>query len=466
MTIHFIGIGGIGVSALAKYYLSQGARVSGSDLASSEITEELKNLGVKVFIGRHKKSNIPKHTAKVIYTAAVTKDNPELKAAFELAVSYPEAVGELTKKYETITVSGSHGKSTTTALIALVLEEGYFDPTVLIGTKVKEFGNSNFRQGRGRHLVLEADEWNRSFHNYFPKIAVVTNIDAEHLDTYRNAEAVKKAFEKYLSRVPRDGAIVANYDDPRTRKVARKFGKRVYGYSLSDWDAPLIRKTLKIPGEHNVSNALAAARVGRLLGIKEGHILSALSRFSGCWRRFEWKGLLNSVRGGVSNGVNGAHVFSDYGHHPTEIKATIAAARERFPFRRVWCVYQPHQYQRLRYLWKDFIPAFDLADRVSLLPVYNVAGREHMRSAHIRDKRGQTRQAGRDAELPGNVNVSSEKLMRELLKRGKNASYHRSQDEIKNFILTNSRPGDIVLIMGAGDIYTLADKIICDTIQI
>jgi UDP-N-acetylmuramate--alanine ligase len=427
MTIHFVGIGGIGVSALAKYYLSQGAKISGSDLVSSEITEELEKLGAKIVIGKHKRTNVPQDTSLVIYTSATPKDNPELKAAKlkHLKVqSYPEAIGELTKRYETITISGAHGKSTTTALTALVLEEGYFDPTVIVGTKIKEFGNSNFRQGRGSHLVLEADEWNRSFLQYFPKIAVITNIDAEHLDTYKNISGVEHAFEKYLSRVPRDGAIVANYDDPRTRKVAGKFGRLVQWYSLADWDVSQVKKALRIPGLHNVLNALAAVRVGRMFGIKEGHILQALSRFGGCWRRFEFVGV-----------AKGAFIFSDYGHHPAEIHATITAARERFPFRRIWCVYQPHQYQRLYYLWKEFMPAFDMADRIVLLPVYDVAGRE---TKSAREK------------------VDSKKLAMELRRRGKNTSYLDSLDEAHRYLMDSIRPGDVILVMGAGDIYKLA----------
>lgn len=429
--IHFIGIGGIGVSALARYYLAQGARVSGSDLALSEITEELERLGAKIATGKHRKTNVPKDATHIIYTAAAPKDNPELKVAKfkDLKIqSYPEAVGELTKKYNTITVSGAHGKTTTTALTALVLEEGYFDPKVIIGAKIKEFGDSNFREGRGSHLVLEADEWNRSFLHYSPRIAVVTNVDAEHLDTYKNAAGVEKAFEKYLERVPADGAIVANYDDAGARKIAKKFGRKVHWYSLDDWDAAFIKNSIKIPGEHNVSNALAAARIGRLFGIKEGHILSALSRFSGAWRRFEFKGL-----------AKGAFIFSDYGHHPREIKATIAAARERFPLRRIWCVYQPHQYQRLAYLWDDFVGAFDMADRVCFLPVYDVAGRE-------------TKSAKKEA--------NSEKLAGELMRRGKDAWHLASFEATSKFILDRARQGDVILVMGAGDIYQLTNSLV------
>lgn len=450
--IHFIGIGGIGVSALAKYYLHEGAKVSGSDLKSSEITDELRNLGVKIKIGKHKKNNVPKDADLVIYTAATPKDNSELKAALKLSKSnfhgkippnppfikggeggfikvqsYAEAIGELTKKYKTVAITGSHGKSTTTALSALVLEEGYFDPTVIVGTKIKEFRNSNFRMGHGGYLVLEADEWNKSFLNYFPEIAIVTNVDVEHLDTFKNAAGVEKTFTEFLKRVPKTGKIIANRDDPRLKKIAGKFGKKVIWYSLKDKEAEKIREVLRIPGEHNVSNALAALRLGKLLGIRESEIYHALSRFSGAWRRFEFRGVLN-----------GASIFTDYGHHPQEIIATLKAAREKFPFRRIWCVYQPHQYQRLYYLWDDFLTAFDLADKVVLLPVYDVAGRE-TKSAKAK--------------------VNSKILAKELISRGKNTKYIDSFEKAEKHIKGNVRPGDIILIMGAGDIYELAKHI-------
>lgn len=430
MFIHFIGIGGIGVSALAKYYLSQGAAVSGSDLSSSEITEELKQMGVKIFIGRHKKSNLPKNTAQVIYTAAIPKNNPEYKEATRRRIqrqSYAQAVGDLTKEYRTITVSGAHGKSTTTALCALVLEEGHLDPTVIIGTKMKDMGNSNFRRGCGPYLVLEADEWNKSFLNYSPHIAIVTNIDAEHLDTYKNVKNVERTFAEFLSQVPSDGTIIANADDERLRNIAKKFKKKVIWYSMHSPDAGRIKKILRLPGLHNVSNALAALTLGRVLKIRETHILHAISRFSGTWRRFEFLGI-----------KNGAYIYTDYGHHPREITATIRAARERFPMRRVWCVYQPHQYQRLAYLWNDFTKAFDMADRIALLPVYDVAGRE-------------TKTA--------KAKVNSKKLVALLKKRGKDAEYFGSFGAARNFVESHVRPGDVVLVMGAGDVYGLAQDL-------
>lgn len=428
MSTHFIGIGGIGVSALAKYRLVSGNRVSGSDLMPSKITKELSQMGVAITIGTHKKEHLPKDAEEIIYTAAVPKNNQELREAKKrkcACKTYAEAVGELTKSHKTITIAGTHGKSTTTALTALVLQEGHCDPTVIIGTKLKEFGNSNFRKGYGGYLVIEADEWNKSFLNYSPSIAAVTNIDNDHLDTYANIKDIENAFQEYLSRVPRDGAIVANKDDVRVRRIAKKFGKLARWYSLSDRDTDSVRRVLKLSGEHNVSNALAAREIGRALGILEPDILRALASFSGCWRRFEFKGV-----------KKGAFLFSDYAHHPTAISATIKAARERFPFRRIWCVYQPHQYQRLAYLWNDFKSAFDLADRVCLLPVYDVAGRE-MKKAKKK--------------------VDSFRLAAALEKRGKCAAYQNSFVEAERLLHREARKGDVVLIMGAGDIYTWAD---------
>lgn len=409
---------------MAKYYLSSGATISGSDLSSSEITSELKKMGTKIFIGQHRKTHLPAETDLVVYTSAVPPKNPELKMALERKIkifSYPEAVGELTKKYKTITVSGSHGKSTTTAMLGLALIEGYFDPTVIIGTKVKEFNMSNFRKGWGQYLVLEADEWNKSFLNYSPQIAIITNIDAEHLDTYKNLQDVEKTFLSYLARVPKNGIVIANADDPSVKKIAGKLKRKVVWYSLENPEAAILRRVLKIPGEHNISNALAALKASRALGCSQPDILRALSHFSGAWRRFELKGLLN-----------GAFVFTDYGHHPSEIRSTLKAARHRFPFRRLWCVYQPHQYQRLHYLWKDFIEAFDLADLLLLLPVYDVAGRENPEAKKA---------------------VDSKKLAKEIEQRGKNVIYANSFGKAKKLLHSGVRRGDVILIMGAGDIY-------------
>lgn len=426
MHIHFIGIGGIGVSALAKYYLARGDTVSGSDLMPSEITRELSLAGAAITIGTHRAAHLPRGVARVIYTAAVSARNPEYHEAKKRKIktqSYAQAIGALTKQYKTIAVAGAHGKSTTTALTALVLEEGYLDPTVIVGTKLKEFGNSNFRPGKGQYLVLEADEFNRSFLNYHPFVAVITNIDREHLDTYRGIAEIQAAFRAFAAKIPRGGTIVANRDNEWVRDTLKKSKKKISWYSLEDKEASTLRTILKIPGEHNVSNALAALHAGRALGISEPDILRGLGRFTGAWRRFEFKDMWK-----------GAYIFSDYAHHPTEIKATIDAARKRFPLRRIWCVYQPHQYQRLALLWDEFHRAFDMADRICILPVYEVAGRER-------------------TNIPKHIN--SQQLAHDLVQCGKNAHHVDSLNEAKTFILHHIKPGDVVIFMGAGDIYTL-----------
>ena len=430
-SIHFIGVGGIGVSSLARFFIAKGARVTGSDLQQSEITDGLAKDGAMIHIGAHNAAHIPANADLVIHTAALSRTNPELKAAIKRKLplkTYAEQVGELTKDYRTITISGSHGKSTTTALASLVLEDGYCDPTVIVGTKLNEFGGSNFRNGRGSYLVLEADEWNRSFLNYHPEIAIVTNIDAEHLDTYGTVAEVERTFQKYLEKVPRKGKIIANADNERLRNVAKKFGMKVIWYSLKDPEAKLVRSVLRIPGEHNVSNALAALKLGRHVGIAEPDILRALGRFTGAWRRFEFMGMRN-----------GAYVFNDYGHHPSEIMATLSGARDRFPFRRVICVYQPHQHQRLQYLWNEFVGAFDLADKILMLPVYDVAGRET--------------DAARKA-------VNSRKLVKALVTHGKQAEHSATFTSAKKWITAHAKPGDVLMVMGAGDIYELAKGIV------
>lgn len=429
--IHFIGAGGIGMSALARYFHAAGHAVTGSDLTESEITRELVAEDISVVIGPHKAANIPKHCFAVIHTAAIPEDNRELVAARKRGVpakTYAEQIGDLTRRYHTVTISGSHGKSTTTAMTALVLESGYYDPTVILGAKIKEFGNSNFRKGKSRYFVLEADEWNRSFLHYHPTVAVVTNIDAEHLDTYGTVRAVETTFRDYLSKVPEHGQIIANKDDARARNVAKQFGKKVVWYSRKDVEAAVLRRILRVPGEHNISNALAALHAGRVFGISDPAILHALSRYTGAWRRFEFKGM-----------VRDAYVYTDYGHHPTEIHATLAAAREAFPFRRIWCVYEPHQYARLHYLWKEFTGAFDRADRTLLLPVYGVTGREQ-------------------AEAAKHVNAIS--LAHELQKRGKRAWHVQSFYQAKEYLMSEVRPSDVLLVMGAGTIYEFAKDLV------
>ncbi len=411
MRIHFIGIGGIGVSALAQYYLAQGHQVSGSDLVSSEITDALRKKGAKLLIGKQKAENLPKDVQTVIYSPAVKSDNPELKGARKLGIkrlSYPESLGELTKKYFTIAVSGAHGKSTTTAMIGLLLAKAGLDPTVIVGTKLKEFGNTNFRMGHSKYLVIEACEHEESFLNYSPDIAVITNIEAEHLDYFKNFNNVKKAFRKFAKKLKKNGILITEKEYKNTR------------------DAKKLKKILKVPGEHNVSNASAALMVARALKIPDKISFKALSEYKGSWRRFEITKALYPKP---------CTLISDYAHHPTEIKVTLIAAREKFPSKKIWCVFQPHQYQRTFYLFNDFVKTFKSApiDKVIITDIYDVAGRENKK---IKSK------------------INSEKLVKAI---NSLKVIYLPKNKIIKFLKKNLWDREALIIMGAGDIYKLAD---------
>ncbi|MFH1036614.1 MAG: Mur ligase family protein, partial [Patescibacteria group bacterium] len=384
MHIHFIGAGGIGVSALAKYYLKAGQKVSGSDLVSSEITDVLKKIGARIFIGKQKAQNLSKNTELVIYSPAVRPDNLEFKEAKRRGLkiqSYPEALGELTKNHFTIAISGTHGKSTTTAMLGLLLEKAGFDPTVVVGTKVKQFGNdsvgspqgSNYRPGKSKYLVIEACEHEESFLNYWPKIEVITNIEADHLDYYKTLNNVIRGFDRFVGHLSKNGILIINKDDKNSKKIIKKKNQRTLLFSIKQPEANKLRKILKVPGEHNVYNALAALMVAQSLKIPDNVSFKALSEYTGSWRRFDEKQIRIKNRKII--------LISDYGHHPTEIKATIAAAKEKYKKEKIWCVFQPHQYQRTYYLFNEFVKTFrkNKLDKIIITDIYDVAGREDMK---------------------------------------------------------------------------------------
>lgn len=420
------------MSALARYYLAKGCEISGSDLVSSEITDALRKKGAKLLFGKHKEENLPKNANLIIYSPAVSKNNPELLQAknYKLKTqSYPQALGDLTKRYFTIAVSGTHGKSTTSSMIGLLLWKAGFDPTVIVGTKLKEFGNSNCRVGKSKYLVIEADEHFASFLNYWPKIIVLTNIEKDHLDYYKNLSNVLKTYKKYISHLPKEGMLAANKDDNNVQKILKKekrFG--IKNYSLKQSESEKIKKTLKIPGSHNISNALAALTVARILKIPDKISFKALSEYRGSWRRFEEK----TVKLKTKN----YKLISDYGHHPTEIKATLGAAREKYPKKRIWLIYQPHQYQRTFYLFKDFVKVFKGApvDKIIITDIFDVAGRE-------------------EKEIKKKVN--SEKLAKAVKK---DSVVYLPKNKIVSYLKKNLRGGEVIIIMGAGDIYKLAEK--------
>ena len=370
--IHCIGIGGIGVSALARYYRARGAQVSGSDRADSALIGDLRHEGIEVYID-HKARNIPRGTDMVIYSAAVREDNPEMQECRSRGISvisYAEALGELTKQYVTIAVSGAHGKSTTTALLSLMLIKAGLDPTVIIGTRLAEFDGSNMRLGKSRYLIIEADEWNRSFLHYAPSIAVITNVDKEHLDTYHDLTGVIAAFHDYLHALPPVATAIINKEDKNSMRAARGIACRTIlynaGHKLS------ARWPLKIPGGFNQLNAEGAWRVAEMLGVKKKIAMEAVKEYRGSWRRMEELAPHAFADNEHPRGI----FFSDYAHHPSEIQATIGALREKYPRKRLLVIFQPHQEERLTNLFSDFVNAFGDASQVAILPVYRVAGRE------------------------------------------------------------------------------------------
>lgn len=402
MKVHFIGIGGIGVSALAQYYLAKGHEVSGSDLVSSEITDSLLKKGAKIFIGKEDPLSLAKKFDLIIHTPAV---NVEHRVSNIL--SYPEALGELTKQYFTIAVSGTHGKTTTTAMIGLILVKAGFDPTVIVGTKLKEFGDSNCRVGKSKYLVIEADEHFASFLNYWPKMAVITNIEADHLDYYKNFGNIKKAYSDFVSHLPKDGILI-------TEK------------SLNKEVSPNLKKILKVPGAHNIYDASLALAAARALKIPDKISVMALSEYKGAWRRFEIVQTKPFV------------LISDYGHNPAKAMAGMAAAREKYPAKKIWCLYQPHQYQRTHYLFDDFVKTFRRApvDKIIITDIYDVAGRE---------------------EKKIKKNINSQKLVTAINKE--NVVYLPNK-KILPFLRKNLDQMQVLIIMGAGDIYEFVDKLI------
>ncbi len=414
--IHFIGIGGIGMSALARYYVAKGWAVSGSDMGESELVNELRREGIFIFIG-HAAKNVPRGVARVVRSAAIRMENPELREArardYEVR-SYAEALGDLTKQYVTLAVSGAHGKSTTTALLALMLIKAKLDPTVIIGTRLAEFNGSNMRMGKSRYLVIEADEYDRSFFQYAPAVVAITNVDAEHLDTYGNLLGVIAAFRQYIGALPKGATAAINAEDENSVKAAKgaachivMFNKK--GRIPAPWP-------LKVPGRFNQLNAEAAYQVARTVGVSKKVAMDAVRAFRGSWRRMEPLVPLDPAA------FPKATFFSDYAHHPNEIKATIGALREKYPRRKILVIFQPHHRDRLTRLFKDFVTAFDGVTHVGLLPVYQVAGRE--------SGEGKT----------------TEDLYQAIAKR-QSVSYLKNFDEARTLI-----DGQVVVFMGAGSI--------------
>ncbi len=432
MKIHCVGIGGIAISGIANIYKQKEYVVQGSDAEPSEITAGLKKQGIKVFVG-HKVANITKDVDLVVYSEAVPQNNPELKKARRLkirCISGAQALAELSAGYFTIAVSGMHGKSTTASMIAQILIKAGLDPTFVIGTK------PGWRLGKGKHLIIEADDYQAKFLRYYPDTLVLTNIEKEHMDFFKNFQHIRKVFSKYVKQVK--GFIVANKDDGNTLKILMSnfqfsiFKQKVKLYSLKDKDATKIKKILKVPGEHNISNALAALNAARLLKIDDEVSFKALSQYQGIWRRFQEKDFkIKNLK---------LKIVSDYAHHPTEIEATLQAAAERFKGKKIWLVFQPHQYQRTFYLFDKFVKTFQRAknsfglSELIITDIYTVEGRE---SQAIKKK------------------VSSQKLVKAI---DKIWAVYLPQDKILDYLKANLKGGEVIIIMGAGSIYKLVER--------
>jgi UDP-N-acetylmuramate--alanine ligase len=443
--IHFIGVGGSGMSGLAEVLLNMGYQVSGSDLKSSDITDRLVSLGGRVFTG-HAASNV-EGAQVVVYSSAVRPDNPELVAARESGfpvIARADMLAELMRMKYGVAVGGSHGKTTTTSMIAAVLQRGGLDPTIVVGGRLRTLG-TNAKLGHGRFLVAEADESDGSFLRLAPAVTVITNIDREHLDHYKDLDDIRQAFTYFANRVPFYGVTVLCADDEHVRAIVPKVTKRhiLYGtrpeaeirgvrlelqahgaaFSIEAAGRALGRIELQVPGRHNALNAIAAVAVGLELEIAFTHIAEALAGFHGVGRRFELRGEAGGVR-----------VYDDYGHHPTEIAATLAAARGLGG--RVLVVFQPHRYSRTDALREEFGGCFADADRVWVMDVYaagenpipGVTGETVVRSAHAR----------------GATHVASTPTAAQALEEA----------------VREARAGDVVLTLGAGDVSRLAEPLL------
>ncbi len=444
--IHFVGIGGIGMSGIAELLLKQGYQVSGSDLSLTEVTDRLEELGAQVFKG-HDAAHVDQADA-VVYTSAVDRDNPEVRRGHELKVPVirrAEMLGELMRLHFSIGIAGTHGKTTTTSMIGHLLMESELSPTIIAGGLVHDLGTS-MRLGEGKYLVAEADEYDRSFLRLFPTVAVITNVEPEHLDTYGDFETLCSAFVEFANKVPFYGAVVCCLDDEGARDLIPRIDRALVTYGLTSqadlradslefkdngsrfevmWRGePLGAVALQVPGVHNVRNALAALSVGLHLDLDPAVLLSAIGTFSGVARRFDIRGECGGVM-----------VVDDYAHHPTEISATLKAVRAGYD-RRIVAVFQPHLYSRTRDFAGEFGAALLDSDLLVVTGIY----------------------PAREEPIPG---VSAELVADASREHGhRHVEYIPDLSDVPAFLAEIARDGDMVITMGAGDIWEAARELV------
>ncbi|MCR5651514.1 MAG: UDP-N-acetylmuramate--L-alanine ligase [Lachnospiraceae bacterium] len=449
LRIHFIGIGGISMSGLAKLLLFKGAKVSGSDRAESDLTKELIKEGALINYDQST-GFVPEGTDVVVASAAIAKDNPEILTAEKRGIpviTRAELLGQVMKLYDLpVSVAGTHGKTTTTSMITQILLDSDCDPTSSIGGILPSIGG-NFRIGSDKYFIMEACEYTNSFLSFFPKIAVILNIDSDHLDFFKDLNDIRKSFAAFAKLLPDDGTLImaGNIKDPD--EITGDLKCRIVTFGINDGsdisardisydetgcasftvniDGTDERFALSVPGEHNVFNACAAIAAARILGISCDKTREALRTFSGTGRRFEFKGKFK-----------GATVIDDYAHHPTEIRATLLAAK-KYPHNRIRCIFQPHTYSRTKLLLDDFADALSLADEVILADIY----------------------AARETD---DLGISSLSLKEKLDNKGVSCRYFPDFSGIEKYISENCINGDLLITMGAGNVVKIGEDLLKD----
>ena len=446
--LHFVGIGGIGMSGIAEILIDEGFSVTGSDRAASDNTERLEALGAKVSVG-HAAENLDPDVDVLVYSSAVAPDNPEVQEARRRKIPVirrAEMLAEVMRLKYGIGIAGTHGKTTTTSMVSLILMEGGIDPTVIVGGRLHGLAGSNARLGKGEFIVVEADEFDRSFLSITPTIAVLTTLETDHLDCYRDLEDIKSAFIQFAQKVPFYGFVVLCLDEPALQDIMPKIKKKIITYGLNgqaDLQAvDIVHKQnvsrftvvkegqdlgeieLQIPGKHNVQNALAAIAVGLELKVPFGKVKAGIEKFTGVFRRWE-----------VKADVDGITVIDDYAHHPTEIRATLAGSKSGWR-RRVIAVFQPHLYSRTRDFYDDFGRAFFNADVLVVTDVY----------------------PAREEPIQG---VTGELIASAAKQYGhKQVHYVPDKKNVPEFLRGLVQKGDIVITMGAGDIWKYGEEFI------
>lgn len=446
--LHFIGIGGIGMSGIAKIMLNMGYEISGSDLNTSVLTQYLISKGAVIFHG-HSAENIPEDTQVIVYSSAVKEDNPELARGREMGIPIyqrAEMLAFLMSKKISIGVAGAHGKTTTSGMMGLMMEKCGLDPDIIIGGTLPQIG-SNAKSGQGEYIVAEADESDGTFLLLYPTIAVVTNVEMDHIDHYESMDNIVLAFEQYLRQIPADGLGIIGVDSEATRELIKKVPGNYLTYGMETGDYQLRevfhtiygvtgevlekgqvlgRLHLKVPGKHNLLNALAAVALGRYLGLDFAQISQGLEAFTGTGRRYELLGEVDGIR-----------IIDDYAHHPTEIAATIQATKD-LGAARIVAVFQPHRYSRTQALYREFAAALSEADSVIINEIYGAF----------------------EKPIPG---VTSHIIEKEVRSLGHEAvDYAATLDDTLDLLRRKAKSGDVVLIMGAGNIRSVGQRFVAE----